>query len=227
MGLISFIDNPQIFIILIISLIFSLCLHEFSHAIVAYYCGDDTAYRQGRITLNPLNHLDPYGSLFLLFVGFGWAKPVPVNTNNLKNKKYDIMKIAFAGPASNILLALIGCIILNYTNGIEFIINGVPNINETMVPWYVSVSLYIFSSINVVLAVFNLLPIAPLDGSQIFGSMIKEKNPQLAYALDKRGPFILMMIVFFGILTGYSLFSIVISPITNMFFKYVANIQVL
>ena len=227
MGLISYIDNPQIFIILVISLVFSLCLHEFSHAIVAYYCGDDTAANEGRLTLNPLAHLDPYGAMFLLLIGFGWAKPVPVNPYKLRNIKVDTMKIAFAGPASNILLALIGCAVLNYTNGIELIREGRIYFNTGTIPMYISFSLYIFSSINIVLAVFNMLPIAPLDGSQIFGSLIQDKNPQLAFTLRTKGPSILMIIVLIGIVTGYSLFSVIISPIAKLFFTYVAGIQML
>ena len=92
---------------------------------------------------------------------------------------------------------------------------------------YISFSLYIFSSINIVLAVFNMLPIAPLDGSQIFGSLIEDKNPQLAFTLRTKGPSILMIIVLFGIITGYSLFSVIISPIAKLFFTYVAGIQML
>ena len=98
----------EILILLIPALILSLCVHEYSHGITAYYYGDDTAYKMGRLTLNPLDHLDPIGSLMILIVGFGYAKPVPVNPFNLKNPKSDIIKVAAAGPISNLVLGFIG-----------------------------------------------------------------------------------------------------------------------
>ena len=109
MGLLGILqDTPEVGIILIIALVFSLSFHEFSHAYVAYRLGDNTAAYQGRLTLNPLAHLDPMGSLMMLFIGFGYAKPVPVNPMNLHNPRIDMIKVAFAGPASNLFLAAIG-----------------------------------------------------------------------------------------------------------------------
>ncbi len=96
--------------------IFSLCFHEFSHGYIAYKLGDHTAARNGRLTLNPLAHLDPIGSLMILFVGFGWAKPVPVNPVNFSNPRLDMMKVAFAGPASNLLLAFTGGLMMRLVN---------------------------------------------------------------------------------------------------------------
>ena len=112
MGLISILfDNPVIFILIIISLIFALCVHEFSHGYIAYIYGDDTAYKMGRLTLNPLAHLDPIGSMMILFLGIGYAKPVPVNPSNLRNPRKDMIKVAIAGPASNFILCFIGVLI--------------------------------------------------------------------------------------------------------------------
>ena len=97
MGLIRLLENdPTAFIGLSISLVFSLCFHEFSHSLVALLLGDDTSYKLKRTNMNPINHLDPMGTIMILFVGFGWAKPVPVNPYNLKNPTVDMMKIAFA-----------------------------------------------------------------------------------------------------------------------------------
>ena len=94
MGLISILgSDPVVFILIVISLVFALCIHEFSHGYIAYLNGDDTAYRMGRLTLNPLKHLDPIGSMMILFIGFGYAKPVPVNPNNLDNPRKDIIKV--------------------------------------------------------------------------------------------------------------------------------------
>ena len=115
MGLINTLaENPEAGLILILALVFSLSFHEFAHAYVAYRLGDDTAAHQGRLTLNPLAHLDPMGSLMLLFIGFGYAKPVPVNPMNLHNPRTDMMKVAFAGPASNLLLCLAGCLLMRF-----------------------------------------------------------------------------------------------------------------
>ena len=100
-------DHIDVLIILLPTLVFSLCFHEFSHGYIAYRLGDHTASRNGRLTLNPLAHLDPVGSLMILFVGFGWAKPVPVNPINFSNPRNDMIKVAIAGPASNLLLAFI------------------------------------------------------------------------------------------------------------------------
>ena len=105
-------NDPQVGFILILTLIFSLSFHEFSHAYIAYRLGDNTAAYQGRLTLNPIAHLDLVGSLMLLFVGFGYAKPVPINPINLSNPRQDMIKIAFAGPASNLLLVFFSCFLM-------------------------------------------------------------------------------------------------------------------
>ena len=114
----------EVLIILLPILIFSLCFHEFSHGYIAYRLGDHTAARSGRLTLNPLAHLDPIGSLMILFVGFGWAKPVPVNPINFSNPRLDMMKVAFAGPASNLILAFIAGLMIRLGNYSELMSNG-------------------------------------------------------------------------------------------------------
>ena len=118
MGLIRLISSGDylIFILIVIALVFALCIHEFAHGFIAYKLGDHTALRQGRLTLNPLAHLDPMGSMMILFVGFGWAKPVPVNPVNFSNPREDMIKVAFAGPGSNLLLAFIGGLIMRFIN---------------------------------------------------------------------------------------------------------------
>ena len=154
-------DHLDVLIVLLPSLVFSLCFHEFAHGYIAYRLGDHTAARNGRLTLNPIAHLDPIGSLMILFVGFGWAKPVPVNPVNFLNPRIDMMKVAFAGPASNLILAFLGGISIRFINITGIMIDGV----------LVQI-IYFFMYINIALAVFNMLPVAPLDGSQIFGNLI-------------------------------------------------------
>ena len=198
MGLISLLSNdPSAFIFLSICLVFSLCFHEFSHSLAALLLGDDTSYRLKRTNINPINHLDPMGTAMILFVGFGWAKPVPVNPYNLKNPTKDMMKIAFAGPASNLLLAFTALLISNI-----FLIN--------------SVVISYFYIINLALAVFNLLPISPLDGSQIFNPIIYRYNKKAGDFLSRYGSQILFGLILFGLFTGYSILWQIMSPIISL-----------
>ena len=196
----------EVLIILLPILIFSLCFHEFSHGYIAYKLGDHTAARNGRLTLNPLAHLDPIGSLMILFVGFGWAKPVPVNPINFSNPRLDMMKVAFAGPASNLLLAFTGGLMMRLVNIVGLLQS------EMFIQ-----TLYYFIFINISLAVFNMIPVAPLDGSQIFGNMISKNNPELAWKLQMYGPKILMGIILIGMVTPFSFLGFLMMPFVKMF----------
>ena len=179
---------PEVLVLLIPVLLFALVFHEFSHAWVANKLGDPTARYAGRLTLNPMAHLDPIGGLMILFVGFGWAKPVPVDIRYLSNPRVDMMKIAFAGPASNLLLAFIGGTILR----LGFV-------HGTM-----AMMIMFFTQINIMLAVFNMIPIAPLDGSQIFSGLLIRTNPKLVRNLQIYGPQILMGAILIGYFTPIS-----------------------
>ena len=196
----------EVLIILLPILIFSLCFHEFSHGYIAYKLGDHTAARNGRLTLSPLAHLDPIGSLMILFVGFGWAKPVPVNPVNFSNPRLDMMKVAFAGPASNLLLAFTGGLMMRLVNIVGLLQS------EMFIQ-----TLYYFIFINISLAVFNMIPVAPLDGSQIFGNMISKNNPELAWKLQMYGPKILMGIILIGMVTPFSVLGFLMMPFVKMF----------
>ena len=192
---------PEVLVLLIPVLLFALVFHEFSHGWVAYKLGDPTAKNQGRLTLNPIAHLDPFGSMMILFVGFGWAKPVPVDSRYLANPREDMMKIAFAGPASNLFLALIGGVLIRLT--------GYAGPLTSM--------LILFTQINISLAVFNMIPIPPLDGSQIFSGIMIRRNPQLVMQLQMYGPQILMGLILFGMFTGFSVIWAFMSPFVNFF----------
>ena len=206
-------EHIDILIMLIPTLIFSLCFHEFSHGFIAYKLGDNTAYRQGRLTLNPMAHLDPMGSMMILFVGFGWAKPVPVNPINFTNPRFDMIKVAFAGPASNLILALFGGMAFRSLEFIKILNN-----------YNLIQALYLFISINIALAIFNLIPIAPLDGSQIFGNLISKKKPEVAWKLQVYGPKILLGLIMIGIITPFSPLSIIITPFIKLFLYIFAGI---
>ncbi len=176
--------------------IFSVMVHEVSHGVVALKLGDETAKKEGRLTLNPLVHIDFFGSILLpIFlvltsspVIFGWAKPVPYNPNNLKNPKKGAALIGIAGPLSNIALAVIFGILLRIISGI-----GVP-----MSLFPLSMLFQIIISINLLLAVFNLMPIPPLDGSKLLFAILPQKYYKLQVFLERYGMAILLAFIFFG-----------------------------
>ena len=192
---------PEVLVLLIPVLLFALVFHEFSHGWVANKLGDPTAKYSGRLTLNPMAHLDLFGSLMILFVGFGWAKPVPVDSRYLANPRTDMMKIAFAGPASNLLLAFIAGSLIRLSGNMGVL----------------SSMLIMFVQINIMLAVFNMIPIPPLDGSQIFSGLMIRHNPDLVVKLQIYGPQILMGLILFGMLTRISPIWWLMSPFVNFF----------
>ena len=190
-------------ILLIPPLLFALCFHEFSHAYMAYRLGDNTAARMGRLTLNPLAHLDPFGSLMIIFVGFGWAKPVPVDPRFFKNSRIGMMQVAFAGPASNFFLAAIAGLTIRF---IGF------QMSEIVFKVFLN-----FTIINLALCLFNLIPVHPLDGSQIFEGYMIRKNPKIVYQLQRYGPNILFGLILFGLFTNISIIWMVIGPFVRFF----------
>jgi len=166
-------------ILLIITLIFALTFHEAAHAYVAYKLGDNTAKMNGRLTLNPLAHLDPIGTLMLIFFRIGWGKPVPVNPNNFRRPAFDNFLVALSGPATNFILSLLGAL------GLKFL-----TFNQTAIDFF---SLFII--LNIFLMVFNLLPIPPLDGSKVWHLVL---NDESYYTLEQMGPFILIAVLIFS-----------------------------
>ena len=184
---------------------FSLSFHEFAHAWMASKCGDNTAKRMGRLTLNPMAHLDPMGSLMILFVGFGWAKPVPVDGRNLRSPRTDMMKVAAAGPLSNLLLAMVAGMFFRLLGGTGLLSNSI------------FILIIYFTQINIALAVFNMIPVAPLDGSQIFSGYLMRTNPQLAWKIQSYGPQVLFGLILFGYITGFSILWLVMQPFVDFF----------
>mgnify|MGYP001292612701 FL=1 len=198
--------EPQIIILLIPALVFSLSFHEFAHAWMAYRLGDNTAARLGRLTLNPMSHLDPIGSLALFLMGFGWAKPVPVDSRYLENPKQDMVKVAAAGPVSNIILAVVAALALRLLFSTDLLTDNIKTF------------LIIFMQINITLAVFNLLPVSPLDGSQILTPFLEKYfGSDVVWKMQVYGPRILFFIIIFSMVTDIHIFSFIINPIFNLF----------
>lgn len=201
--------DPAVQVILIPVIIFALSFHEFSHGWMAYRYGDPTAKNAGRLTLNPMAHLDIFGSLALYLMGFGWAKPVPVDPRYLANPKRDMMWIALAGPVSNLIVALISGILLSILLRLGLISGQSP---LTMV-------LIMSLQINLVLAIFNFIPIPPLDGSRILGGLILYKYQNELAKFEYYGPRILMGLILLSMFTRFNIFSVIISPIMTIFLK--------
>ena len=181
-------------------IILGLTIHEFSHAFIASKCGDSTSRDQGRVTLNPLKHIDPMGFLMLLIAGFGWAKPVEFNERNLRDPKRDVLKIAVAGPFSNAILAMILSaffVVLKHLEPSGFYDGK-----------YLITELFVYAIyINWGLFIFNLIPIPPLDGSHLLLGYFK-KYPALYKALYKYGTLVL-----FGLLIASAITKLNLLPI--------------
>lgn len=197
--------DPTVQVILIPVILFSLSFHEFSHGWVAFQFGDPTAHQHGRLTLNPLAHLDMFGTLALYFMGFGWAKPVPVDVGRLRNPKRDSTLVALAGPGSNFLLALI-C-------GISFSVLLKMAASGTEVPMVILDVLQVGLFINISLGVFNFLPIPPLDGSRILEGFIPYEHRHIVLKMEQVGPMVLIGLIAFGWITGFSIIWMVMGPI--------------
>lgn len=194
------VTNPLVGVSIIVGLVAGITIHEFSHAFVAYRLGDPTAKIEGRLTLNPLAHLDPVGTIALLFIGIGWGKPTPFDQFNLRNIKRDSALISVAGAVSNFALAIVLSIpylIAYYTQALN------PTINTV----YGFLSPIIF--FNVVLGVFNLIPVAPLDGFKVLAGLLPKSWYEDFMQTERYGIIILLLLIVTGAL------SRIIFPITS------------
>lgn len=187
-----------IFILVALALILSLSIHEFAHAYVAYKLGDPTAKVLGRVSLDPRVHLDLTGTILLLFAGFGWGKPVPVNESNLSVPKRDSALVSAAGPISNILLAVIFALLFHF-GGLG---GGLVGLFVQLVVRY-----------NIILAVFNLLPINPLDGFKVVNGILPEELSYQWIQIGQYGVWILLALVLTGTIDR------IINPIIDLFFN--------
>jgi Zn-dependent protease len=187
MGLINLLlHDPVAFILLAIPLLYSIIIHEVAHGWVADKMGDSTARWMGRLTLDPRRHLDPMGTIMLFIFGFGWAKPVPVNFNNLRNYRKGLIFVSAAGITANILLALLSALIYS-----EFAPDGGGSFAKV---------LGAFFRINVMLAAFNLIPIPPLDGSKILMGLTSRRFQYSLAQLEPYGFYIILGLLWLGVL---------------------------
>ncbi len=176
----------MVILISIVSFLLAITIHEFCHALVATLLGDDTAKSMGRLTLNPFSHIDPFGLLFLILIGIGWAKPVPFNPNNFTHPRLYSVLVALAGPCANFVLALFFLYSLKYLPALVSY-KVLPTLME-----FSKVSIWI----NVMLGVFNLIPIPPLDGSRIISVCIPQSWLK-AYAVFERFSLIFLIILLY------------------------------
>jgi Zn-dependent protease len=188
-------------------LLLALTLHEFAHGYVAFRLGDPTAKDLGRLTLNPLKHLDPLGTIAFFIIKFGWAKPVPVNPANFKNPRQDMLWVALAGPATNLMLAIVCALLVKV---LVIMAQSLPYstlAEAILVPLHGMLVAGVW--INVVLCVFNFLPIPPLDGSRILSGLLPEHLAKSYMQVERYGFIILLVLLATGALRG------MISPVIN------------
>ncbi len=203
--------NFQVIILLIPPILLALTFHEYMHGWTAYKMGDPTAKMAGRLTMNPIAHLDPIGTLMLFLVHFGWARPVPVDPRYFRNPKRDMLIVAAAGPLANMLIALLSGLLARLFQGGYF--SFLPL--SVLQPLYTMVVLSL--QINLALAIFNLLPIPPLDGSKILMGLVPPRYESQINWLERYGSFLLMAVIIVGMVTNFSILGAFINPFVNFF----------
>jgi Zn-dependent protease len=202
-------NSPSYTISGIITLLIAFTVHEFAHAWTANQFGDDTPRLYGRLTLNPLAHLDIIGSLMLIFVGFGWAKPVPINPRKIRQHSPSaLMFVALSGPLSNFLLAVLAAIPLRF----GLVTPTLPLISFFPTPYQF---LLYFLYTNLGLMVFNLIPLPPLDGEEIMEFVLPPSWDNQWQRIKPYGPYILMGLFLLGPLMGFNLVGVIINPIVD------------
>jgi Zn-dependent protease len=185
MGLINLLfEDPLTFVLLAVPLLYSIIIHELAHGWIAYRMGDPTAKHQGRLTINPLKHLDPVGTVMLFLFGFGWARPVPINLQYVRNVRLALILVSSAGIVANTVLAFLAVLLLQLSSP----------------PQAIKTALFFIAQINIILASFNLIPIPPLDGSKILMGFMSERARYAFSRLEPFGFFIIIGLLYLGAL---------------------------
>ncbi len=191
------------FLIVVVAALFAITMHELAHGYTAYLLGDTTAKDQGRLTLNPIKHIDPFGLLALVILKIGWAKPVPINPMKFKKRKSGTILVSLAGPAMNLLLAFLFGLLYKITLGLNDFVTY----------------LFLYSMIvNVGLGVFNLLPLPPLDGSKILASLLPQKWEMYFYKYERYLSLLVLILYFTGVV------SAVILPVINSIINFIVYV---
>ena len=180
--------QPQVFLVWVLCVLIAISVHEFAHAYAGYLEGDDTARVAGRLTFNPLAHIDWIGLILLILIGFGWGKPVPFNPFKLKHKRFGPALVAIAGPLSNLMMVILVGVVLKLVISFTSI-----NPENLLITFLVSLI-----QINLILMLFNLIPIPPLDGSKILYSFLPYKYLKIKVFLDAYGMWLLLGLIFIG-----------------------------
>ena len=196
-------------LLLIPPILLAITFHEYAHGWMALKFGDPTAKMLGRLSLNPLVHLDPIGTLMLFIVHFGWAKPVPVDPRYFSDPKRQMIWVALAGPIANMILAFISGILIIGFSSSNLMFNS-------QTAFFANMLIYILQ-INLAFAIFNMLPIPPLDGSKILRGLLPYRYEYISNTLEQFGPWILISLILFGMMSGFSLFWLFISPFVRFF----------
>ena len=197
-------QNPLYFVVWVVAILIALTFHEFSHALVANFLGDQTAKRMGRLSLNPLVHLDPIGFLALVLIGFGWGKPVPYNPYNLRYPKWGSTMVAAAGPASNLLMIIVFGLVFKF-------IHPFFSDDNLLVAF-----LELLFQLNLILCLFNLIPIPPLDGSKfLLSALAAPEHYKTRFFLETRGPILLLGLILLDSLSGLNILSTIFSVAAN------------
>lgn len=195
--------------IMLVPALMAITCHEVSHGFVANRLGDPTARLMGRLTLNPLKHLDIFGTLMVFIIGIGWAKPVPVNFGNLRKPKRDMIWVAAAGPVTNFILAALSAFALR---GVVAVGNSIPDaswMQHVIDPVALMLAFSVY--VNLLLAIFNLIPVPPLDGGRVAVGLLPYRQAVAWSKIEPFGMIIIILLVFFTDLFGY-----VISPVLNI-----------
>lgn len=189
------------------AMLFAISIHEYAHAQCADSMGDPTARYMGRLTFNPMAHLDPIGAILLVVAGFGWAKGVPINVNNFRNRREGILKVSFAGPAANLFLCFLAALMMALLGRMGMLSDGLYKF------------LFWMQLYNVWFAFFNLIPVPPLDGSRILSELLPAKQSwQFNEIVDRYGFYILIALVFTGIT------SMIINPLANGYLRLIQGL---
>jgi Zn-dependent protease len=180
-------------------LLLALTLHEYAHGYVAYRFGDPTAFQAGRLSLNPLKHLDPIGTIAFFFIKIGWAKPVPVNAAYFRNPRRDMLWVALAGPLTNLILAIISALLLRAVLIGGALLPDSPLIEAVLVPFSLMLATSVW--INLVLCIFNFLPIPPLDGGRIMTGLLPQQLALRFASVERYGFILVLVLAFTGVLS--------------------------